>query len=157
MAIALVDANNFYVSCERVFRPNLEGRPVVVLSNNDGCVVARSAEVKALGVAMGTPWFQLQKLAKQEGIIALSSNYTLYADMSNRMMGILSSFSPIQEVYSIDECFLDLRGGCARPTVQHGASSPRESPAMGGVAGRGRHCGDQDPRQTRQPCRQEDA
>ncbi|MEB8485914.1 MULTISPECIES: Y-family DNA polymerase [Acidithiobacillus] len=110
MAIALVDANNFYVSCERVFRPNLEGRPVVVLSNNDGCVVARSAEVKAMGVAMGTPWFQLQKLAKREGIIALSSNYTLYADMSNRMMGILSSFSPIQEVYSIDECFLDLRG-----------------------------------------------
>ena len=110
MAIALVDANNFYVSCERVFRPDLEGRPVVVLSNNDGCVVARSAEVKALGVAMGTPWFQLQKLAKQEGIIALSSNYTLYADMSNRMMGILSAFSPIQEVYSIDECFLDLRG-----------------------------------------------
>ena len=110
MAIALVDANNFYVSCERVFRPDLEGRPVVVLSNNDGCVVARSAEVKALGVAMGTPWFQLQKLAKQEGIIALSSNYTLYADMSNRMMGILSAFSPIQEVYSIDECFLDLEG-----------------------------------------------
>ncbi|WP_437560373.1 DinB/UmuC family translesion DNA polymerase [Acidithiobacillus sulfuriphilus] len=110
MAIALVDANNFYVSCERVFRPDLEGRPMVVLSNNDGCVVARSAEVKALGVAMGTPWFQLQKLAKQEGIIALSSNYTLYADMSNRMMGVLSAFSPIQEVYSIDECFLDLGG-----------------------------------------------
>ncbi|MDD2747354.1 MAG: Y-family DNA polymerase [Acidithiobacillus ferrooxidans] len=110
MAIALVDANNFYVSCERVFRPDLEGRPVVVLSNNDGCVVARSVEVKALGVAMGTPWFQLQKLAKREGIIALSSNYTLYADMSNRMMHILSTFSPIQEVYSIDECFLDLRG-----------------------------------------------
>ncbi|MGC9161817.1 Y-family DNA polymerase [Acidithiobacillus sp.] len=110
MAIALVDANNFYVSCERVFRPDLEGRPVVVLSNNDGCVVARSAEVRALGVAMGTPWFQLQKLAKKEGIVALSSNYTLYADMSNRMMGILSAFSPTQEVYSIDECFLDLRG-----------------------------------------------
>lgn len=109
MAIALIDANNFYVSCERVFRPSLEGRPVVVLSNNDGCVVARSAEVKALGVAMGTPWFQLQKLAKQEGIIALSSNYTLYADMSNRMMAVLSSFSPVQEVYSIDECFLDLQ------------------------------------------------
>uniref|UniRef100_E6QDZ7 DNA polymerase V, subunit C n=1 Tax=mine drainage metagenome TaxID=410659 RepID=E6QDZ7_9ZZZZ len=110
MAIALVDANNFYVSCERVFRPDLEGRPVVVLSNNDGCVVARSAEVRALGVAMGTPWFQLKKLAKREGVIALSSNYSLYADMSNRMMGILSSFSPIQEVYSIDECFLDLQG-----------------------------------------------
>ena len=110
MPIALIDANNFYVSCERVFRPDLEGKPVVVLSNNDGCVVARSAEVKALGVAMGTPWFQLKKLAQKEGIIALSSNYTLYADMSQRMMAILSTFSPIQEVYSIDECFLDLQG-----------------------------------------------
>ena len=123
MAIALVDANNFYVSCERVFRPNLEGRPVVVLSNNDGCVVARSAEVKAMGVAMGTPWFQLQKLAKREGIIALSSNYTLYADMSNRMMGILSSFSPIQEVYSIDECFLDLRGFAQDPLSDIGQTA----------------------------------
>lgn len=110
MTLALVDANNFYVSCERVFRPDLEGKPVVVLSNNDGCVVARSAEVKAFGVAMGTPWFQLQKWAKQEGILALSSNYTLYADMSQRMMTILADFSPIQEVYSIDECFLDLGG-----------------------------------------------
>ena len=107
---ALVDGNNFYVSCERVFNPKLEGRPVVVLSNNDGCAVARSAEVKALGVKMGTPWFQMKELARQHGIIALSSNYELYADLSNRMMGVLGKFSPDQEIYSIDECFLSLDG-----------------------------------------------
>ncbi len=107
---ALVDGNNFYVSCERVFNPLLEGRPVVVLSNNDGCAVARSAEVKALGIKMGTPWFQMQGLAKKHGIIALSSNYELYADMSNRMMSVLATFSPEQEIYSIDECFLGLDG-----------------------------------------------
>ena len=108
--LALVDVNNFYVSAERVFNPKLEGVPVVVLSNNDGCVVARSAEVKALGVPMGEPWFRLKSLAKKHGIIALSSNYALYADMSNRVMSVLSDFSPRQEVYSIDECFLDLSG-----------------------------------------------
>jgi DNA polymerase V len=109
-SIALIDVNNFYVSCERVFNPKLEGRPVVVLSNNDGCAVARSNEVKALGVKMGQPWFQLQDLARKHGIIAYSSNYALYADMSNRVMSILSMFSPEQEIYSIDECFLDLTG-----------------------------------------------
>lgn len=109
-AIALIDGNNFYVSCERVFNPKLEGRPVVVLSNNDGCAVARSNEVKALGVKMGTPWFQMKELARKHGVIALSSNYALYADMSNRMMSILSQYSPDQEVYSIDECFLGFEG-----------------------------------------------
>jgi DNA polymerase V len=108
--IALVDVNNFYVSAERVFNPKLEGRCVVVLSNNDGCVVARSGEVKALGIAMGGPWFKLKDLARQHSIIALSSNYTLYADMSNRVMSVLSEFSSRQEIYSIDECFLDLTG-----------------------------------------------
>ena len=103
-----MDVNNFYVSCERVFNPSLEGRPIIVLSNNDGCAVARSNEVKSLGVKMGQPWFQMRDLAQQHGIIAYSSNYTLYADMSNRVMAILSQFSPNQEVYSIDECFLDL-------------------------------------------------
>ena len=83
---------------------------MVVLSNNDGCAVARSQEAKVLGVKMGAPWFQMQALAKKHGIIALSSNYTLYADMSNRMMAILGKYSPSQEVYSIDECFLDLDG-----------------------------------------------
>jgi DNA polymerase V len=117
---ALVDGNNFYVSCERVFNPRLEGRAVVVLSNNDGCAVARSAEAKALGVKMGSPWFQLRDLAQQHGIIALSSNYELYADLSNRMMGVLGQFSPEQEIYSIDECFLGLSGVGKRDLVDYG-------------------------------------
>jgi DNA polymerase V len=103
---ALVDVNNFYVSCERVFNRKLEGVPVVVLSNNDGCAVARSNEVKALGVKMGAPWFQLKDLAKQHGIVAFSSNYTLYGDMSNRCTEVLRQFTPDIEVYSIDESFL---------------------------------------------------
>jgi len=109
-AIALVDCNNFYVSCERLFQPGLEGKPVVVLSNNDGCVVSRSQEVKDLGLKMAVPWFQLKALARQHGIIARSSNYSLYADLSNRVMSLLSRFSPSQEIYSIDESFLDLTG-----------------------------------------------
>ena len=92
--ICLVDANCFYVSCERVFQPHLEGKPVIVLSNNDGCAVARSAEVKALGVKMGTPWFQMQELARKHGIQAQSSNYTLYGDMSNRVVQVLRTFTP---------------------------------------------------------------
>jgi DNA polymerase V len=108
--IALVDCNNFYVSCERVFRPDLKNVPVVVLSNNDGCVVSRSNEAKNLGIKMGQPWFQCKDLSEEHGILALSSNYALYADMSNRVMSILSNFAPRQEVYSIDESFLDLTG-----------------------------------------------
>jgi DNA polymerase V len=108
--IALVDCNNFYVSCERVFRPDLKNVPVVVLSNNDGCVVSRSNEAKSLGIKMGQPWFQCKDLSEEHGILALSSNYALYADMSNRVMSILSNFAPRQEVYSIDESFLDLTG-----------------------------------------------
>ncbi|SEO33987.1 DNA polymerase V [Nitrosospira multiformis] len=107
---ALVDVNNFYVSCERVFNPALENRAVVVLSNNDGCAIARSNEVKALGVKMGAPWFQMEALAKQRNIVALSSNYALYADMSNRIVSILRDYSPNMEVYSIDESFLELSG-----------------------------------------------
>ncbi|MBU2805642.1 Y-family DNA polymerase [Acidithiobacillus ferridurans] len=106
--IALVDANNFYVSCERLFQPTLEGRPVVVLSNNDGCAVARSPEAKALGIQMGQPYFQWKDRVRTRHIVVLSSNYTLYADLSRRFMGVLSQFSPLQEVYSIDESFLDL-------------------------------------------------
>ncbi|MBU3575443.1 Y-family DNA polymerase [Polynucleobacter sp. UK-Mo-2m-Kol15] len=105
---ALVDVNNFYVSCERVFAPKLEDVPMVVLSNNDGCAVARSAEVKALGVKMGTPWFQMKDLAKEHGIQAYSSNYTLYGDMSGRVVEILRKFTPNLEVYSIDESFLQI-------------------------------------------------
>jgi len=109
-AIALVDCNNFYVSCERLFQPKLEGKPVVVLSNNDGCVVSRSQEVKDLGLKMAVPWFQMKDIAERHGIIALSSNYTLYADISNRVMRLLSRYCPDQEIYSIDESFLDLTG-----------------------------------------------
>ena len=119
-SIALIYVNNFYVSCERVFNPKLAGKPVVVLSNNDGCAVARSNEVKALGVAMGAPWFKLKDLAKLHGIIGLSSNYALYADMSNRVMSILREYSPDQEVYSIDESFLDLTGFQSRDLIKYG-------------------------------------
>jgi DNA polymerase V len=108
--LALVDCNNFYASCERVFDPKLEGKPVIVLSNNDGCVVARSNEAKALGIPMGIPFFEVKDLVEKHGILALSSNYTLYADMSGRVMETLSHFTPHIEIYSIDEAFLDLSG-----------------------------------------------
>ena len=98
---ALVDGNNFYVSCERVFRPSLNGRPVVVLSNNDGCAIARSNEAKALGIKMGAPWFQIRHMEETHGLVALSANFTLYGDMSNRVVSILREFSPDIEVYSI--------------------------------------------------------
>ena len=109
-SIALIDCNNFYVSCERVFNPALKRKPVIVLSNNDGCVIARSQEVKDLGIKMGVPWFKIQNLARHHKVIVFSSNYTLYADMSNRVMKVVSEFAPNQEIYSIDECFLDLTG-----------------------------------------------
>lgn len=105
---ALVDVNNFYVSCERVFNPKLEGVPMVVLSNNDGCAVARSAESKKLGVKMGEPWHKLKDLASKHGILAYSSNYALYGDMSQRVVDILQDFTPNIEVYSVDECFLQI-------------------------------------------------
>lgn len=107
---AIVDCNNFFVSCERVFNPGLAGKPLVVLSSNDGCVVARSQEAKALGIKMAQPWFQCRHLVKPHGLIALSSNFTLYADMSRRVMAILADFTPEQEVYSIDESFLAFSG-----------------------------------------------
>lgn len=110
-AIALVDANNFYVSCERVFAPRLIGRPVVVLSNNDGCVIARSDEAKALGVKMGAPLFKTQHLVEAHGVAVYSSNYCLYGDMSQRVMGALQEFTPEVEVYSIDEAFMSLDAG----------------------------------------------
>jgi DNA polymerase V len=107
---ALVDGNNFYVSCERVFRPSLQGRPVIVLSNNDGCAIARSNEAKALGITMGEPWFQIQKKYPDAGLVALSANFCLYGDMSNRMMSIAAGLGPEQEIYSIDESFIGLAG-----------------------------------------------
>lgn len=108
--IALIDGNSFYCSCERAMRPAYEGKPMVVLSNNDGCAIARTQEAKDLGIKMGAPWFQIKHLADSHGLIALSANFSLYGDLSNRMMAIIGQFSPKQEIYSIDESFLDLTG-----------------------------------------------
>lgn len=105
---ALVDCNNFYASCERLFQPDLRERPVVVLSNNDGCVIARSNEAKALGIAMGAPLFKIRRLVEEHGVVVRSSNYALYGDISERVMSVLGSQAPAHEVYSIDECFLNL-------------------------------------------------
>jgi len=97
---ALLGGNNFYVSCERVFRPSLQGVPVVVLSNNDGCAIARSNEAQALGVRMGHPWFQIRHLEAYDGLVALSANFALYGDMSDRMMSLAAGLGPTQEIYS---------------------------------------------------------
>jgi len=107
---ALIDCNNFYASCERVFNPALRGKPIVVLSNNDGCVIARSNEAKACGIPMGAPAFEYKQVFEQHDIQVFSANFTLYGDLSNRVMNILSNYSPEQEIYSIDECFLNLTG-----------------------------------------------
>lgn len=107
---ALIDCNNFYASCQRVFRPALNGKPVVILSNNDGCIIARSQEAKDLGIKMGDPYFKNIKLLNDNNVNVFSSNYALYQDMSNRVMTILSDYSPESEIYSIDECFLKLNG-----------------------------------------------
>ena len=107
---ALIDANSFYCSCERVFNPALRLKPVVVLSNNDGCIIARTAEAKALGLKMGEPYFQNRELLQKNHVEVFSSNYALYGDMSRRMMQVISRFAPAYEIYSIDECFLDVTG-----------------------------------------------
>jgi DNA polymerase V len=104
----LIDCNNFYVSCERVFRPDLEGKPVIVFSNNDGCAVARSAEAKLLGIKMGDPEFKIRDLIRRENVRVFSSNYALYGDLSRRVGDTLGSVVPTIETYSIDECFLNL-------------------------------------------------
>ncbi|MDW7771610.1 MAG: Y-family DNA polymerase [Desulfobulbaceae bacterium] len=111
MNFALLDCNNFYVSCERLFRPELEGRPVVVLSNNDGCIIARSNEAKALGIAMGAPYFQNKELIEKQEVEVFSSNYALYGDLSHRVMSILQQAEPEVEIYSIDEAFIRLPEG----------------------------------------------
>ena len=108
--IALIDCNNFYISCERVFDPRLDGVPVIVLSNNDGCAISRSDEAKALGIKMGAPLFQLKDMIKKHGVRYLSSNYSLYGDMSRRVVSVINDFSPNVEIYSIDESFVDLSG-----------------------------------------------
>jgi len=107
---ALIDCNNFYASCERAFNPSLNGKPVVVLSNNDGCVIARSNEAKDLGIPMGAPAFEYQYVFERQQVAVFSANFELYGDMSRRVMTMLSDYSPTQEIYSIDECFLDLSG-----------------------------------------------
>ncbi len=107
---ALVDGNNFYATCETVFRPSLAGRPLVVLSNNDGCAVARSEAAKGLGIKMGAPWFQISRLVESDGLVGLSANFPLYGDMSNRMMSLAAGLGPTQEIYSIDESFIGLDG-----------------------------------------------
>lgn len=118
--IALVDCNSFYVSCERVFRPDLIGKPVAVLSNNDGCIVARSQEVKDLGIKMGVPVFQVRHLINRHKVQLFSSNFSLYADFSARVMSLLEEFAPSLEVYSIDEAFLDLTGVCLKDPIAYG-------------------------------------
>lgn len=108
--VALIDANAMYCSCERVFRPLLNGQPVVVLSNNDACAIARTNEAKALGIKMGDPWFKIRHLEQEAGLVALSANFELYADMSDRFMSVIGQFAPDQHIYSIDESFLFLDG-----------------------------------------------
>ncbi|OKB66590.1 hypothetical protein BHU62_12025 [Serratia marcescens] len=100
---ALVDVNSFYASCETIFRPDLRGRPVIVLSNNDGCVIARSAEAKALGVPMGAPYFKIKEEIRRRNVAVFSSNYALYADMSRRVMDTLEEMAPAVEIYSLDK------------------------------------------------------
>ncbi len=131
--IALVDCNNFYVSCERVFRPDLLHKPVVVLSNNDGCIVARSQEVKDLGIKMATPVHQVQQLINRHHIQLFSSNYTLYADMSHRVMQCLERYTPQLEVYSIDESFLYLSGLYLPDTTVYGLQIKKQIQLMTGI------------------------
>ncbi len=107
-SFALIDGNSFYCSCERVFDPAIAKRPVIVLSNNDGCAVARTAEAKALGIGMGEPYFKIRDLCRDNDVAVYSSNYTLYGDMSARLNAIYRQWSPDVEVYSIDESFLDM-------------------------------------------------
>lgn len=123
---ALIDCNNFYASCERVFNPELIGKPVVVLSNNDGCVVARSSEAKELGIPMGAPAFKFEPLFRQHHVEVFSSNYALYADMSNRVMNILKKFNPDVEIYSIDEAFLYFKGFDRFDLVQYAREIKQE-------------------------------
>lgn len=123
--IALADCNNFYCSCERVFRPDLVGKPVVVLSNNDGCIIARSEEAKALGYKMGDPFYQMKEKLEAEGVAIFSSNYTLYGSLSNRVMSMLSHYSPRLDQYSIDESFFEVNESIAATFFQGNQSSEK--------------------------------
>ncbi|MBY0281034.1 MAG: Y-family DNA polymerase, partial [Alphaproteobacteria bacterium] len=130
---ALIDCHNFFVSCERVFRPDLENKPVMVLSSNDGCVIARSNEVKSLGIPMGIPVFKVRHLINEHNIQLFSSNFSLYGNLSTRVMSVLKTFVPNMEIYSVDEAFLDCRGlnedlesfsGCIQTTVKQWTGIP---------------------------------
>jgi DNA polymerase V len=123
----LADCNNFFVSCERVFRPDLRDKPVVVLSNNDGCVISRSNESKAMGIKMGEPFFKIRHLMEQGKVAVFSSNYSLYGDMSRRVMSMLSFYTPHLDIYSIDEAILDFTGlGDADVLRAHGKKMVRD-------------------------------
>ena len=150
----LVDCNNFFVSCERVFRPRLEGRPTVVLSSNDGCVIARSNEARALGVGMGQPVFQIKALIRQEDIQVISANHSLYSDMSQRVMQVLAELAPSAETYSIDECFLDLTG-IRDDLAGFGQKDTNHRAAMDGAAGMRGHCRNEDACEGRKPDRED--
>ncbi len=130
---ALVDCNNFFVSCERIFRPDLEGKPVVVLSSNDGCVVARSNEAKALGVPMGAPAYQFKDLFTREKVVRFSANFELYGDISRRIINVLTGVTPRTEVYSVDESFLDLGELDIRDYTEWGRSLKRHIQSAIGV------------------------
>jgi len=118
--IALVDCNSFYVSCERLFNPSIAIKPVVVLSSNDGCVISRSTEAKALGIKMGEPYFKVKKIVKENDVRTFSTNFSLYGDISRRVMKTLNHFSPQMEIYSIDEAFLDLSSVKNEDLLDHG-------------------------------------
>ena len=124
--IALVDCNSFYVSCERLFNPKIRNVPVVVLSNNDGCVISRSTEAKALGIKMGEPYFKVKELVKKNNVQIFSSNYSLYGDLSRRVMRVLKGFSDKIEIYSIDEAFIDLSHIKDETTEEYGKKLEKE-------------------------------
>ena len=117
---ALVDCNSFYVSCERLFNPSIIKKPVIVLSSNDGCVISRSTEAKALGIKMGEPYFKVKKIVKENDVKIFSTNFALYGDISRRVMKTLKQFSPQMEIYSIDEAFLDLTSVKNENLLEHG-------------------------------------
>ena len=130
---ALADCNNFFASCERVFRPDLEGKPVIVLSNNDGCAVARSNEDKALGIQMGAPLFKIRDIVEKHHVAVFSSNFPLYGDMSRRVQEVLRDFAQAVEQYSIDESFLDLRGTLIDDPAAYAREISRSCRRMTGI------------------------
>jgi nucleotidyltransferase/DNA polymerase involved in DNA repair len=151
---ALVDCNNFYASCERVFQPKLENRPVVVLSNNDGCIIARSNEAKKLGIGMGVPFFEVRPIVERYGVAVRSSNYELYGDMSSRVMQTLMRLASDVEIYSIDEALRSLR--LSTPGSRRLRLGNQEyGQALDGHTGRSRHRAHQDASQARQQRREE--